>query len=101
MKDEDRLKGRLTPLSEDRIIWREGGLLDRIAALEGGGSRVSAPATGGMPSYPPPGKPTAFMLVSQALKEDENGEKYVEVLLSWEGQADVFEIQYIETVGGG
>jgi hypothetical protein len=42
----------------------------------------------------PPTIITDLTVESETLNEDENGEKEIELILSWEGTADLFEIAY-------
>jgi len=81
-------------IPEDRIIWRPGGLSERVRKLETRSMVSSGTGPGGASGVAPgvPAKPTDLTIISQELVTDASGTAYVEVVLTWESAALGYEI---------
>lgn len=82
-------------IPERKIIWEEGGLVDRVAALE---TTVLGPSTGQTDEHPGaappriPAKPINLSIVNQQICTDDSGEHSTQVTLCWDGDAQIYEI---------
>jgi hypothetical protein len=86
---------------EEKIIWKDGGHEQRLEALESRTSAIAGTAGvggtgggGGGGGVNFPSTPWNISLSEEILVEDENGEKHVEIRLSWEGAGDMFEVAF-------
>lgn len=85
---------------EERIIW--GPTMRRIQALETALRRpgpMGQTAYGESPHVRPPGRPENLVVAGQVVVQDETGETWVEVHLTWEGTADAFEVAWSRVEG--
>jgi hypothetical protein len=88
-------------LPERKIIWEENGILQRLQKVEtqiqlaqvdnvSGGSGESDARL--------PEAPVNLGVLGQTLVEDSHGQFWVEVEISWNGLADVFEVAVARVV---
>lgn len=80
-------------IPERKIIWENLGLESRVKELE---TQINVPeATGGgsgSPSGYTPNTPTSLTVSDQAVHQDNAGQTWTEVELSWEGNATEYEV---------
>ena len=81
---------------EEKIVWAEGGLLQRVADLESEvklvGNADTTGGGGGTPTPSVPGIPTNLAVDSQTIFVDDDGNHPVAVKLTWDGDATMYEI---------
>lgn len=84
---------------EEKIIWADGGLLQRVEALEGrtGGLGSGVSVGGAVPGGLAPVAPTDLTLVSNVIVEDDMGIRWVEATISFTGDADEYEVEIKRT----
>lgn len=88
-------------VSERQIVWVKGGLEERVRRLEtrlakGDPSARTGGGTGLSPGVP--GKPSGLEVIDQIVVQDHLGQTLVAVTLSWEGEAELWEIAWGEAV---
>lgn len=88
-------------ISEERIVWSHDGLAYRVRVLETRLSpAVAGVSTGGGCGRVPgvPGRPTDLEVTAQQVVQDHLGQTLIAVTITWDGEANLWEVVWGEAV---